>query len=547
MPDRTVKRNTRIFLSLLIAGGLFHHFQNVEPLIIDTVNYCLVYAVYAGLLLFWIQSVRTRLLPSRARSEMIAAAIFMLLFLLLRTFRYRIIYQVVSFRYSLYAYYVFLLFIPTFFFMSCAEITSSARGRLREGIVLVPALLLAALFLTNDLHGLVFRPLVPLQLMDGHEWTYATEPLFYSCFLWIFLSIFGGLFLLIRKTRQLRYRRSVLPLLFFPFLWTLLLSAYYLWVHRLPDIRPFYNIPEIHIFCMLGLFEACIRTRLMPHNSNYTGFFSRLSVPALITDEDLAPAYRTAVPFDASREMLSLAAEGSRDIYVRKDLRLHESRIRGGHVFWLDDESAIRSLNESLAEANETLSYENEILARENELIEEKMRIEERTRLYGEAAQAVYPVQKRISDLLAEAEPGTPSFRPAISLVLVLTAYIKRRSNFVMLRAERDTITQAELVSAMKEYAYYMAYRGLSCTVDAAGGQDLKNQEALDLYECFASASEVLSDLVSDLLVRLSGRDLLILCDLDAVPPLPPFPLRADARTEDGQLTLRFAAGGEPA
>lgn len=65
--------------------------------------------------------------------------------------------------------------------------------------------------------------------------------------------------------------------------------------YRLDLIRP-YSGPEIHIFGMLGVFEVCIRQRLMPHNENYAGFFHSMHIPALITDRSLTPFYRTSAP-----------------------------------------------------------------------------------------------------------------------------------------------------------------------------------------------------------------------------------------------------------
>ena len=54
----------------------------------------------------------------------------------------------------------------------------------------------------------------------------------------------------------------------------------------------FYEVPEILIFCMLGVFEACIRSRLMPRNENYAAFFSAMKIPAMITNAALPPGPR---------------------------------------------------------------------------------------------------------------------------------------------------------------------------------------------------------------------------------------------------------------
>ena len=43
---------------------------------------------------------------------------------------------------------------------------------------------------------------------------------------------------------------------------------------------------------MLGFFEICIRSRLLPYNENHAAFFARLELPVRITDRALAPDAR---------------------------------------------------------------------------------------------------------------------------------------------------------------------------------------------------------------------------------------------------------------
>ncbi|MBR3419166.1 MAG: hypothetical protein IKG82_10800 [Oscillospiraceae bacterium] len=80
--------------------------------------------------------------------------------------------------------------------------------------------------------------------------------------------------------------------------------------------------------------------------------------------------------------------------------------LEAGYAFFAEDESTLHRLNEELADANEILSMENELLVRERELTEEKAAIEERSALYTRAARAVYPAQKRISELLGQMQTG---------------------------------------------------------------------------------------------------------------------------------------------
>ena len=67
--------------------------------------------------------------------------------------------------------------------------------------------------------------------------------------------------------------------------------------------------PEIAVFCMLGIFESCVRSRLIPSNENYGPFFEHFSFPALITDRTLRPAFRTATGGSIPTQRLFDAAD----------------------------------------------------------------------------------------------------------------------------------------------------------------------------------------------------------------------------------------------
>ena len=71
MRTNSQRRNTVWFIGFLLLGGIFHYFDPTENLALNSFLFCGRYAVFSGLVLFWIQSVRSRLLPTRVRTYMI--------------------------------------------------------------------------------------------------------------------------------------------------------------------------------------------------------------------------------------------------------------------------------------------------------------------------------------------------------------------------------------------------------------------------------------------------------------------------------------------
>ena len=85
-------RNTLVFIGFFLLAGIANVLSMLFGSELSTLMTCLNYLIFLGLLLFWIEAVRVRLLPSRGRTYILSAAFLMLLHMLLRIFKYRILY-----------------------------------------------------------------------------------------------------------------------------------------------------------------------------------------------------------------------------------------------------------------------------------------------------------------------------------------------------------------------------------------------------------------------------------------------------------------------
>ncbi len=543
MDSQKTKRHTWLFIVFFLLGGLLHSNDPDQYHFAVSVIYCAEYLIYAGLILFWMQSVNERLLPTRVKRYILLAGGLMLLFIAAQFTKYRIAILPGLTRYCWYIYYLPILFIPTFFLMTCLCIgweTDSQRSR--ELLLLIPAGLLALGILTNDLHMMAFIPKgLPIGSLTGRNAEYTHGFLFYAAYAWAGVTLTAGILILAARCRRSgNFKKALLPLLILFLTPPLMVFCKQLPKNTLPIS---YEWAEICFFSMLSVFEACIRSRLIPSNENYPGFFSQMDLSSLITGRNLQPAFRTRLPVLAAEEQLK--ASLSAPVYPAPDTRLFGMEIRAGYAFWTEDESALNRLNEELADANETLLQENELLEREKELAAEQAGIEERNRLYQQAAREVYPTQKKISDILERAQPGTSSFRPEIARALAMTAYVKRRANFVLVEAERGTVSAKELAAALEESAHYLHYCGLNADVDAEAEKAFPCRKAMAVYDCIEAAAEALSGKTKDIFVRLQDHERLIMADAgdlpEGAPELSGLPLPVHRSFEDGQLTLRFS------
>ena len=537
------RKNTYLFAGFLLIAGITYLFTRTQVAIVDTLMFSANFMIYIALLISWAYSVQARLLPTRARGYIAAAAILMMTELLVRFLRFRILTEVVVRRYVDYMYNIPLILIPTLFLMTCILIHEGEGDKQngKEQLLLLPSCALLLLILTNDLHQLFYRRLIPLDEFHGIVGTYTYGPLFFLMYGWMGIVLLAGLLLLIRTTWH-RDIRGLIRIAAVVLVWGGLSLLNRLVFTPLEMLR-MYHAPEIHIFSLLGFFEACIRSRLIPYNENYTGFFANLGLPVRITDETFRTVYETNLPIRASGEQLAAAVAAP--VYPDEDTRLSGMKIHPGCAFWTEDESELRRESLRLASANEILSEENDLIAVENELKEMKAHLDAQDQVYDKIAAALYPKQKRIEQLLAGAPPDSDAFPGALAECCVLNAYCKRKSNLLLLSEESLPQPNRELFLALQETSRFLQCCGIEAAATGEEYSDLPPDAIHLLYDCFETVMEGILPYVHRMTVSLAPGGIRIALEADRIPSLPETALPVACRESDGCvfLTIRTKGG----
>lgn len=542
------KKNLLLFAGLLIFAGILHIIEHTIHDIsalddphyeVVTLFFCLEFVIYTLLIIFWIQSVYTRLLPSRARSYMVAVAVFMIFYLILRAYKYRIAGVDAGIRLSWYAYYIPMTVITALFLMVCIYIHRGAtKPKVDERLFIIPAVALSGIIITNDIHYLVFVPESGLDNFIGKSGTYTYGTPFYLAYAWIILAVVSGVILLI-KTFGLRQKRRLLYLVGILAIWLILTQLHTL--KKYVEFTPPYESPELYIFTALAIFEFAIRQRLIPYNENYSGFFESLPMTVMITDEAYNPVYQSAVSLKLGSDVLAEALRNP--IYPIPDGRLSGRKIRGGYTFWIEDESDIRHANEELNEANELLEGENTLIEYENNQKEENAYLRLHHHIYHEIAQEMYPYQKRIESLLNEAVPGTEEFKDIVAEVSVLNAFVKRKTNMLLMASEHETIPVNELLLAVSESGRYLEFVGIKTSVDeGVHNEDYPSDTIIAIYDTFQMIIEQLIGEATMLLISFSEEGLRLSTDATIKIDTENVPLPIEVERPDDILLITIKA-----
>ncbi len=535
-------RNTRLFIGFLLLAGVANLISRLPGSEKSTLMTCVNYLTYIGLLLFWIEAVRTRLLPTSARTSILGAALLMLLLMLLRIFKYRFAVSVVSMRYAVYAYWIPQMLIPALFLMTCIRIRRAGQEKRKryEDLILIPAGIPTLLAMTNDLHSLVYVPQIALSAFILNTGTYRYGPAFWPMYAWMIAATVSGLVLLYRSFGRMP-KKAVRLITVIAVLWVGLVVLNLLVLDRLPGGFHMYNNPEIHIFSMLGIFEVCIRYRMIPYNENYSAFFRKLQIPSVITDRAFRPVYLTDVGFSVEPELLKAALQAP--VPLTPDQKLYGKAIRAGFAFWVQDESAVHRAQERLLEANEMIEQENDLIRAETAQKEQDAYLQSRHRIYHEIAEELYPCQKKITQILNEALPGTADFKRKIALVSVLNAYVKRKTNLLLLAAESETLSANELFLALQESANYLSLAGLQTTALKPEEKQMPAGLILALYDAFEAIAEQLQGKAPSLMVSWYADGLRLAAETESLPDVSELSLPVRFRRNEDVLFLDILAG----
>lgn len=528
-------KTTSVYICFFIMAGVFNMLTKTSNSLVNTVMFCANFMIYIGLILFWAQTVRDRILPNRTRSYMIASSVFMIIYMLQRVFRYRaVIDSLFVYRSMAYIYYIPLVMIPSFLFAVAVSLRAgnTRSGRVIEKVIIIISAAVSVIALTNDLHHLVYIPTVELSVFDMGNNTYSWGIGFYFIYAWMIIALTGGAFILLRIVGK-KGKKAIITLAFAIVIWIVLAMIHALVFERFSIPRPFFK-PEIDCFCMIMIFECCIRSRLIPHNENYQDLLEKMKLPILITERDLHTVYRSDESMNIPQDILKKAAK--EPCYLNKDIKLCSMKIRAGYVFWTENEHELHEQRKRLNEANELLSEENDLIAVENKLREQKAHLNAQNQVYKRITEAIYPKQKKIEDILKSADPDSGDFAERLGKVCVYNAYSKRKTNLLLLSEETLPKNNRELYLALAESCRFLKCYGIEAAAVGEEYSGLPLNVINDLYDTFEAIIETYLDSVSRMTVSVLPDGVRIAMEAKTGADLPETLLPIKRQESDGLL-----------
>lgn len=438
--------------------------------------------IFITLLLGWVISLQRRILNAQIRRYLVTVGVLMASWLLVRTCKW---FYVSEFdplcRYLWYAFYIPMILIPLFGVFITIYIGKPDRYKMPKALNLlyIPAVLLILYVFTNDIHRTIFKFPSGIELFNS-DYTYGFG--FYIVAAWFSLLGFYFAGMLIVKSR-VPCSKTFQKL---PFVIMACSAAFWI-IYALKLIKT--DLTAVDCLMITMLLESAIQSGLIRSNTGYTELFEISTVSAQVVDNNFQTRYISSYADDLPEDVMRSAT--AKPVDLGKTI-LHSKPVSGGYVLWQSDVKQIKKIMKSLEETGERLSENNYLLKAEIDIKEQKARFDEKNRLYDRIASDVSSQLSKADELLASLEKNHGTAKNVLSQICVLSAYIKRRSNLLLLGEENKVVYLAELEFCLRESLDNIKQLGVFTSLDSKNQGYITIETAVVVYDAFEKIIETL-------------------------------------------------------
>lgn len=496
---RFYKKEIRIAIivsALLLTAYIFRFVQHgmPEPAMSKIVLRLVRHLIQTGLLMIWIVSLQNRILQKPVRRYLMATAMLMLFWLSVRVFKWEYtVGKTALNRYCWYVYYIAIIIIPLFgvFIVDYIGKPEEYVMSRKKKLLYIPAFALILAVFTNDIHRLTFAFPNGIENFD-HDYTYGI--FYFIVMAWVIgLGIYFIVQLLLKCRVPGRRTFRSLPAI-------VLVGAAVFWT-AYAVFRISCDLTAINCLIVVLLLESAIQSGLIRCNSHYVDIFGASTVSSVIVDRSYRVCYASGESMSLDKETMLEAEQGA---IVSGDFRLNSVGISGGHVLWRDNISKINELTQELQSVGEQLSGKNDLLRAELELKEKQARLEEQSRIYDRITKEMTKRLDQLDMLLREIEEHPAVMQTVLPKICVISAYIKRKGNLLVLGEAESQIQAKELELCLRESADNLELHNVITFMNADCQGKIPANYAVVAYDLFEDLLEQVLDEVNALMIHLN-------------------------------------------
>lgn len=488
---------------LIIFTACLRAARRYDNQLILAVQELVIFYIYIGMIAAWGVSVRRRIMHRPIKRYLLLTVLCMLLWVFARTCKNQFFCNIEPWGNRFwYMYYIPMILIPLLGFFIAVHIGKRENWKLQKRYLLlfVPAVLLIAGILTNELHGMAFEI---FQNSNG-ETDYIRGPLYYAAAVWMlvmFLLCIGVLWYKCRLPHAVKRVWQPLAVVGVGVLYCILY-----WIDCSHSGFGFIEMTVAYCAVTAAIWESCIAVGLIPSNTKYRAFFNFSDIGAQIVNENGGRLFFSKTAREISQDTFERLKTETVPVQGG-DAALHMKALSHGYVIWQEDLSVINRSIHELQRIEKELKDGAELLKEEFTERSQKLRVQEQIRIYNKLSAHTERQLGKIEQLLEQMKTADSSAaRRILSEINVLGAYIKRRSNLIFISESQKNIPMEELVRCFEESIENLRVFGADCAFSAADGEALSCEYAMLIYDLFEEVTENVMSSLQTLLAAVSRR-----------------------------------------
>lgn len=482
----------------------------IDNTLFGSVCFFLQYMLEIAIVTLWAISIKKRITHDWIRYYLLFMAEIMIFWMLIRTCKHRIFESGLISRHLWYAYYIPMILLPLwgFFCSLCMGKREDERFDKRWFFLYVPAVLMIAGIMTNDIHQCAFNFGGTIPLNYEARGSYVYGPLYYIIALWMIGLSFFMIGFLFWKCRVKESRSVIwLPLMLIPLgiLYTVLYIA---------GFRAF-DLTSTFCFLEMAIMESVIDSGLINSSTHYKEIFTASSLNVTILNQDGKVAYKASSAKPVSKEEFNALKEnGFLERGHGNIIRMN--KISGGYTVWNREPDRINRVIDELMGIEQELRSSAEILSEEIKVKRHKFKIDEQMRLYRKVATHTRHQYEKIRAYFSMIDKCQNDDERASVLahIALLGAFIKRESNLVLLAESNEMIASAELKRCFEESMENLKPFGIDYALNINDTSFIYARSGVSCYEYVESVLEEIMDKISLLLVTVENRKDALFCSL---------------------------------
>ncbi len=474
-----------IMLAVISVIKYFDKYFIPNFIFLDGVFVRMQIVILIGIVGYWLASVYRRVMDKRIRNYLCLFAFMIIALFLFRCIKWYAFGDSASTaRLFWYMFYIPMILIPLLGLFIVVTIKCEEVWNKRVKFLMIPALLLVAFVLTNDMHQFVFK------FNDNfYNWDYEYKYNFGYFFVMGFMMIipFIAVLVLMKKRRdKQKYMKNHMPI--FVLIVAICYMALYILNRNIAS-----TIMDLTVFVMMIVmlfWECCIQVGFIPSNKFHEELFREVQMDAQILDKNGKCVYLSKNAEVLPRENFEMLK--SENICVAGEKEIELGKINNGWISYSKDISANLSLGKELKSLSEELYGDIAFLEIEQELKAKRARIKKQNEIYNVISNEILPYIAKINEILNHGK-SCESQDECIKKVNIIGCYIKRKTNLLLQAENGQMVDRLDMISCYNEVFKALEIYGVDCEIKYESPDDMPFSINMACFDLFGEIIEKLN------------------------------------------------------